>query len=183
MLKNWCSQIVVLEKTLESLLDYKEMKPVNPEGNQPGIFTGRTDAKAEASILQPPHVKNWLTGKDPDAGKDWGQEKGTTEDEMVGWYHWLNGHEWANSGRWWTTGKLGGQRRGHNSLTEQQQKTLTFKSYHPVDRVILPMYHWLFRKANKLYIYTKPPYWQLTNRELTGHLTPLIESPSSPGLF
>ena len=90
--KNWCTQIVVLEKTLESPLDCKEIKPVNPKGNQPWIFIGRTDA--EAPILWPPDAKSWLIGKDPDAGKDWRQEeKGVTEDEMVGWHQWLTGHE------------------------------------------------------------------------------------------
>ena len=89
--KNWCFQTVVLEKTLESPLDSKEINPVNPNGNQPWIFIGRTDA--EAPILGPPDAKNWLTGKDPDAGKEWRQEeKGMTEDEMVGWHHRLNGH-------------------------------------------------------------------------------------------
>ena len=83
-LKNWCFQTVVLEKTLESSLDSKEVKPVHPKGNHPWIFTGRTDAKAEASILWPPDEKSQLIEKDPDAGKDWGQEeKGATEDEMV----------------------------------------------------------------------------------------------------
>ena len=82
---------VVLEKTLESPLDCKEIKPVNPKGNQSWIFIGRTDAEVEASILWPPDAKNWLIGKDPDAEKDWRQEeKGTTEDKMVGWHHWLN---------------------------------------------------------------------------------------------
>ena len=91
VLKNWCFQTVLLEKTLESSLDSK-IKPVNPKGNQPWIFIGRTDAEAEALILWPPDAKSWLIGKDPDAGKDWGyKEKGTTEDEMVGWHHWLNG--------------------------------------------------------------------------------------------
>ena len=92
--KNWCFQIVVLKKTLKSPLVSKEIKPVNPKGNQPWIFLGRTDAEAEAPILWPPDAKSWLTGKDPDIGKDWGQEEnGVTEDEMVVWYHWLNGHE------------------------------------------------------------------------------------------
>ena len=91
--KNWCFWTVVLEKTLESPLDCKEIKPVNPKGNQLWRFIGRTDAEAEAPILWPPDVKSWLIRKDPDAGKDWGQEvKGTTEDETVGWYHRLNGH-------------------------------------------------------------------------------------------
>ena len=92
--KNWCFWTVVLEKTLESPLDSKEIQPVHPKGNQSWIFIERTDAEAEAPVSQPPDVKNWLIGKDPDAGKDWGQEeKGMTEDEMVGWHHQLNGHE------------------------------------------------------------------------------------------
>ena len=90
--KNWCFQIVVLEKTLESPLDGKEIKPVNPKGNQPWIFIGKTDAEGEVSILWPPDAKNWVVGKDPDAGKDWRrEEKGTTEDEMVGWHYRVNG--------------------------------------------------------------------------------------------
>ena len=94
VLKNWCFWTVVLEKTLESPLDCKEIQSVHSKGNQPWVFIGRTDAEAETPILWPPDAKNWLTGKDPDAGKDWKQEdKGTTEDEMVGWHHWLNGHE------------------------------------------------------------------------------------------
>ena len=93
-LKNWCFWIVVLEKTLESSLDCKEIQPVHPKGNQFWIFTGRTDAEAETPILWLPDAKNWLTRKDPDAGIDWGQEeKGTAENEMVGWHHQLNGHE------------------------------------------------------------------------------------------
>ena len=90
--KNWCFWTVVLEKTLESPLDSKEIKPVSPKGNQSWIFIGRTDAKAETPILWPPDAKNWLIGKDPDAGKYWRQEeKGMIEDEMVGWHHQLNG--------------------------------------------------------------------------------------------
>ena len=86
--KNWCFCTVVLEKTLQSPLDYKEIQPIHPEGDQSWVFTGRTDAEAEITILGPPEAKSWLIGKDPDAGKDWGQEeKGTTEDEMVGWHH------------------------------------------------------------------------------------------------
>ena len=87
----------MLDKTLESPLDSK-IKLVNPEGNQSWIFIGRTDAEAEALILWPPDVKNWLIGKDPDSGKNWRQEeKGTTEDEMVGWHHWLNWHEFQQA--------------------------------------------------------------------------------------
>ena len=92
--KNWCFWTVVLEKTLESLLDSKEIQPVNPKGNQSWIFTGRTDAEAETPILWSPDVKNWFIWKDPTATKDWRlEEMGTTEDEMVGWHHRLNGHE------------------------------------------------------------------------------------------
>ena len=91
--KNWCFWTVVLEKTLESPLDCKEIQPVHPKADQSWVFIGMTDVVAETLILWPPDVKSWLIGKDPDAGKDWGQEeKGTTEDEMVGWHHRLNEH-------------------------------------------------------------------------------------------
>ena len=117
---------LVLKKTLESPLDSKEIKPVNPKGNQSWIFIGRTDTEAETPVLWPPDVKNCLIGKDPDAGKDWRQEeKGTTEDEMVGWHHRLDGREfWVNSGSWWWTGRpgvprfMGSQRVGHDWATE-----------------------------------------------------------------
>ena len=103
--KNWCFWTVVLEKTLESPLDCKEIQPVHSEGDQSWVFFGRTGAEAETPILWPPHAKSWLIGKDPDAGKDWGQkEKGTTEDEMVGWHHRLNGHGFG-----WTPGVGDGQ--------------------------------------------------------------------------
>ena len=88
---------MVLEKTHESPLDSKGIKPVNPKGNQPWIFIGRNDAKDEALILWPPDAESWLIGKDPDTDKDWGQKKGTTKDEMVGWHHWLNGHEFEKA--------------------------------------------------------------------------------------
>ena len=104
-LKNWCFWTVVLEKTLESPLDFKEIQPVHPKGDQSWVFIGRTDAEAETPVLWPPDAKSWLTGKDPDAGKDWGQEeKGMTEDEMVGWHHWLSGHGFG-----WTPGVGDGQ--------------------------------------------------------------------------
>ena len=94
----WCFWTVVLEKTLESPLDCKEIWQVNPKGNQSWIFIGRTDAEAEAPILWPPDGKNWLIGKDPGPGKGWRQqEKGMTEDKMVGWHHWLNGHEFEQA--------------------------------------------------------------------------------------
>ena len=103
--KHWCFWTVVLEKTLESPLDCKEIQPVHPTEDKSWVFIGRTDAEAETPILWPPHVKSWLTGKDPDAGRDWGQEeKGTTEDEVAGWHHWLDGHEFE-----WTPGVGDGQ--------------------------------------------------------------------------
>ena len=126
-MKNWCFQIVVLEKTLESPLDHKKIKPVNPKGNQTWTFIGKTDAEAEAPIIWSPDAKSWLIGKDPDAGKDWGQEKGTTEDELVRQHHQLNGHEFEQ-----TPGDSEGQgtlaccspwvrKDWHDSVTEQQQ--------------------------------------------------------------
>ena len=103
-LKNWCFLTVM--KTLESPLDCKEIQPVHPKGDQSWVFIGRTDVEAETPLLWPPDVKSWLIGKNPDAGKDWGQEeKGMTEDKMVGWHHWLNGHGFG-----WTPGV--GDRQG-----------------------------------------------------------------------
>ena len=96
MEKNWCFWTVVLEKILESPLDCKEIQPVHSKGDQFWVFFGRTDAKAETPRLWPPHAKSWLIGKDSDARRDWSQEeKGTTEDEMAGWHHWLDGHEFG----------------------------------------------------------------------------------------
>ena len=125
VLKNWCFWTVVLEKTLESPLDCKQIQSVSPKANQSWIFIGRTDAEAEAPVLWLPDVKNWLIGKDPDAGKDLRQEeKGTTEDEMVWWYHWLHGHEFEQTpwriGRPGVLQSIGPQRVGHNLATEQQ---------------------------------------------------------------
>ena len=105
VLKNWYFWTVVLEKTLESPLDCKEMEPVDSKGDQPWVFLGRNDAKAETPVVWPPHAKSWLIGKDSDAGRDWGQEKkGMTEDEMAGWHHWLDGCEFE-----WTLGVGDGQ--------------------------------------------------------------------------
>ena len=113
---------MVLEKTLESPLDCKGIQSIHPKGDQSWVFIGRTDVEAETLILWPPDVKSWLIWKDPDAGKDWGQEeKGTTEDEMVGWHHRLDGHGFG-----WTlavgdgqgTRFMGSQRVGHNWVTE-----------------------------------------------------------------
>ena len=118
--KNWCFWTVVLEKTLNSQLYSKEIKPLNPKGNQFWIFIGRTDAKPEASILWPPDVKNWLIVKYPDSGKDWRWEKGMTENEKIAWT-WV----WASSVSWWWTGKpdtlqsMESQRVGQDWATEQ----------------------------------------------------------------
>ena len=124
--KNWCFWTMVLEKTPESPLDCKDIQPVHPKGNQSWIFIGRTDAEAETPILWPPDAKSWLIWKYPDPGKDWGQEeKGTTEDEMVGWHHWLNRHgfRWNSRSLWWTRRPgllwfMGSQRVGHDWMTE-----------------------------------------------------------------
>ena len=94
-LKNWCFWTVVLEKTLESPLNCKEIQPVHPKGDQSWIFIGRTDVEAETPVLWPSDAKSWLIGKDLDAGKDWRWAKGATEDETVSWHHWLNGHEFG----------------------------------------------------------------------------------------
>ena len=122
---NRCFWTVVLEKTLESPLDWKETQPVHPKGDQSWVFIGRTDAKAETPVIWPPHAKSWLIGKDSNAGRDWGQEeKGTTEDEMAGWHHQLDGSEFE-----WTPGVGDGQgglaccdswgrRVGHDWATE-----------------------------------------------------------------
>ena len=123
--KNWCFWTVVLEKTLESPLDCKEIQPVHPKGNQSWIFIGGTDAEAETAILWPPEAKKWLIGKDPDAGKDWRwEEKGMTQDEVVRWHHWLHGHEFEQAqGVGDGQGSLaavhvGSQRVGHDWVTE-----------------------------------------------------------------
>ena len=126
VLKNWCFWTVVLEKTLESPLDCKEIQPVCSKGDQPWDFFRRNDAKAETPVLWPPHVKSWLIGKDPDAGRDWGQEeKGMTEDEMAGWHHQLNGCEFE-----WTLGVGDGRgglacwdSRGHKELDTTERLT------------------------------------------------------------
>ena len=128
--KNWCFWTVVLEKTLDSPLDSKEIKPVNPRGNQPWVFIVRTDAEAEVSILWPPDAKSQLIRKDPDAGKDWRQEKGMTEDDMIGWLHQFNAQEFDQTpgdgqgqGSLACSGMLlsrGSQRAWHDWATEQQ---------------------------------------------------------------
>ena len=125
VLKNWCFWTVVL--------DCKKIEPVHPKGNQSWIFTGRTDAEAEAPILWPPGVKNWLTGKDPDAGKDWRQEKETIEDEMVGWHYWLDGHEFEQvwelvmDSEAWCAAVHGVAKE--SDMTEQLNWTLLWRGY------------------------------------------------------
>ena len=128
VLKNWCFWTVVLEKTLESPLDCKEVQPVHPKGEQSWVFIGRNDADAETPVLWPPQAKSWLIGKDSDAGRDWGQkEKGITEDAMAGWHHWLDGRESE-----WTPGVGDGQGglvccnswgRRESNMTEQMNWT------------------------------------------------------------
>ena len=139
-LKNWCFWTVVLEKTLESPLDCKRIKPVNPKRNQSWIFIGRTDAKAEAPVLWPPDAKSWLTRKDPDAGKDWRQE----EKGVTGWDGWIDDWIasltqwtwiWASSRSWWLTGKpgvlqsTGSQRVGDDWETELTELILLEELY------------------------------------------------------
>ena len=135
-LKNGCFQMVMLEETLQSPLNLKETKQVNPKGNQTWIVTRRTDAEAKAPILWSPDVKNWLIGKDSDAGKDWRQEeKRVTEHDMVGWHRWLEGHEFEQ-----TPGESGGQRnlecyspcshRVRHDLVTEQQRQIDFISYY-----------------------------------------------------
>ena len=133
--KNRCFWTVVLERTRESSLDSKKIKPVRSKGNQPWIFIGRTDVEAKIPILWPPHAKSWLIWKDPDAGKDWGQgEKRMTEDELVGRHHWLNGHEWEQ-----TPGESEGQgsvvccslRSRKESDTSKRLKSNNRWSYYP----------------------------------------------------
>ena len=148
--KNWCFWTVVLEKTLGSPLDCKEIKPVPPEGNTSWIFTGRTDAEAETPILWPPDAKSWLTGKQPDAGKDWRQEERGWQDELVGWHHQLDGHAFKHAPEVGDgQGSLAycspwGRRVRHNRVTELtdcnearmstlkfcQQKTYSDSPYH-----------------------------------------------------
>ena len=157
-LKNWCYWTVVLDKTLESPLNCKEIQPVHPKGNQSWMFTGRTDAEAETPILwwrtPIPDVKNRLIWKAPDAGKDWRQEeKGTTEDEMVGWNHWLNGLEFEQ-----TPGVCDGQEGlvccspwGHKELdtTEQLNWTKKFPSV-KMDECGQPLYPWYRNKTYRM---------------------------------
>ena len=139
-----CYLDMVLEKTLESPLDCEEIKPVNPKGNQSWVFIGRTDAEAETLILWSLDVKNWLIGKAPDAGKDWGQEeKEVTEEEMVGWHHWLSGHEFEQTlGDSEGQGSLAccspwGHRESDTTATEQQKNALLNISHFVLSEFIM----------------------------------------------
>ena len=135
--QNWCFWTVVLEKTLESPLDCKEVQPVHPKGDQSWVFIGRTDAEAETLILWPPHAKSWLIGKDLDAGRGWGQEeKGMTDDEMAGWHHDLTDmslsklQELVLAGRPGVLQFMGSQRVRHNWVTELTELTYTCTHTH-----------------------------------------------------
>ena len=137
-IKNWWFLTVVLEKTLESPLDCKKIQPIHPKGNWSGLVIRRTDAEAEILLIWPLDAKNWLIWKDPDGGKDWRQEeKGTTEDEMVGWHHRLDKNEFEQVRSWWLTGEpgmlqiMGSQRVRHNRATELNLKTVTVFRSHP----------------------------------------------------
>ena len=133
VLKNRCFWTVVLEKTLESPLDCKEIQPVHPKGNQSWLFIGRTNAEDETPILWPPDVKYWLIGKDRDVGKDWGQEKGMTEDEMVTQWIWV----WVSSGSSWWTGKPGVlQSMGSQRVRQDWATKLNWTDNLPHNRVI-----------------------------------------------
>ena len=138
--KNWCFWTVVLEKTLKSPLDYKEIQPVHSEGDQPWDFFGRNDAKAETPVLWLPHVKSWLIGKDSDGGRDWRQEeKGTTKDEMAGWHHQLDGCESV-----WTLGVGDGQGglMCHNSWGCKESDTTERLNWAEPQILVSIIYHW-----------------------------------------
>ena len=147
--KTWWFWAVVLEKALKSPLDCKEIQPVHPKGDQSWVFIGRTDVEAQSPILWPPDVKSWLIGKDPDAGNDWGQEeKGATEDEMIGWHHrhWSSYHQWTwvwvNSGSW-QGGLACCSPWGHKvvDMSEQLNWTETFHFYKYYILLLLPERH------------------------------------------
>ena len=150
--KNWCFWTVVLEKTLESPLDCKEIKPINPKGNKSLIFIGRTDAEAEIPVLWPADTKNWLIWKHPDAGKDWRwEEKGTTEDEMFGWHHQL--WELVMERQACMLQSMGLQRVGHNRTTEL--KWLIIGLFYPSDGLLQLFLKWLFYALSTICSFSK----------------------------
>ena len=182
--ENWCFWIVVLEETLESPLDSKEIQPVHSKGDQSWVFTGRTDVEAETPILWPPDAKSWLIGKDPDAGKDWGQEeKRATEDEMAGWHHWLNGRE---SG--WTPGVGDGQ-GGLACCVHGVTKSQTWLSnWTELNPYIRTFKLWTFEEANVLLHVQSRKVW--VKLQLALHLLLLttpqlyhLPPPLSPPVF
>ena len=159
--KNWCFWTVVLENMLETPLDCKEITPANPKGDQSWVFIGRTDAEAETPILCPPDAKSWLMGKDPDAGKDWRQQNGMTENEMVGWHYWLNGRTWGrlqelvmNREAWcdavhgvaksWTQQSNWTEHQSKEGLAEWKSKT--YFIYMPFVRNLLQIQQYLGQK-------------------------------------
>jgi len=157
---------VVLEKTLESPLDCKEIQPVHSEGDQPWDFFGRNDAEAETPVLWPPHAKGWLIGKDSDAGRDWGQEEeGMTEDEMAGWHYWLDGREFE-----WTPGdgdgqgglaccySWGGKRVRHDWATELNWERICSKKEYANNPVHIQEEYFLRQVHSKFW---KPIFWQI----------------------
>ena len=155
--KNLCFWTMVLEKTLESPPDCKEIQPVHPTGDQSWMFIRRTDAEAETPILWPPHAKSWLIGKDPDAGRNWGQEeKGMTEDEMAGRHQRLDARVWVNSGSWWWTGRpgvlqfMGSQRVWHDWATELNWTELIDDSWLILSWVTLTFYLKIITNSRKL---------------------------------
>ena len=162
-LKNWCFWTVVLEKTLESPLESKVIKPVNPKGNEAWVFIRRTDAEAEASILWPSNAKNLLIGKHSNVGKDWRQEeKGTTEDQMVGCHHWLNGYDFEQApgvgDGWGSLLCMGSQRTGHELAIEQRQWLLSVES-HSLNTLaaffgVSQLYLYLYQFSSKILIIT-----------------------------
>ena len=181
--RNLCFWTVVLEKTLESFLDRKEIKPANPEGNELWVVIGRTDADAEAAILSPPDGKIWLIGKDLNAGKDWGKDKGATKDEMVGWHHWLNGHEFTQKlheimkdGKPGVLQSMGSQRVGHDWATDQQQSTLDWVATGGVDCEIKVQSRMRRGGRNYVKLFSKSKTRRRTQEE-THHSFPVVVNP------
>ena len=166
--KNWCFWTVVLEKTLESPLDSKEIKPVHLKGNQSWIFIRRIDAEAETPILWPLNMKNWLIGKDPDVGKDWGQEgKGTTEDKMVGWYH---RHNWHGFG--WTVGVGGGQGRLACHSPWGRKESDTTEWLNSTGPPVSGCYRYSMKPEKEMVTHSSILAWRIPRTEEPGRLQP-----------
>ena len=183
VLKNWCFWTVVLEKTLESLLDCKEIKPVNSKGNQSWIFIGRTDAEAETSILWPPDVKNWLIRKDPDAGKDW--RKARDEGDNKGWGGWMASPTgwtwvWASSGSWWWRKKIT-EVKSHVQFSSVAQLCSTLCDPMDCSRPGFPVHHQLLEPAQT------PVHWVghaiQPSHSLSSSSPPVFNLSQLQGLF